>query len=72
MATKTNGWTEGCARKNTSPSTQRTNFGLSDVKTYDNAESRARHKENYWEATDGDAEGCNQEGTLARSGQTPV
>ena len=37
------------------------------VKTYGNAESYAGHNEDSWEATDGDTEGCNQEGTSARN-----
>ena len=32
---------------------------LRAVKTYGNAESCAGPKEDYWEATDGDTEGCN-------------
>ena len=67
MAMKTNGYTEGRARQNTSPSTQWTDCGLRAVKTYDNAESRAGRKEDSWEATDGSTEGCNQEGISARS-----
>ena len=72
MATKTNGYTKGHARQNTSPTTQWTDCGLRAVKTYDNAESCGRRKEDSWEATNGSTEGCNQEGTLARNGQTPV
>ena len=72
MATKTNSYIEGHVRQNISLSTQRTDSGLRVVKTYGNAESRAGYKEDSWEATNGDAEGCNQEGTSARSGHTSV
>ena len=72
MATKTNGYTEGNVKKNISPSTQRTDFDLRVVKTYDNAESRARHKEDFWEATDDNDEGCNQGVTSPFSRQTPI
>ena len=58
--------------KNTSPNTQWTDFGLRVVKTYNNAESRAWHKEYSWEAKDGDAKGCNQEGTLVHNEQILV
>ena len=68
MAMKTNSYTEGHVRKNTSLSTQRTDFDLKAVTTYDNIESSVGHKEDSWEATDNDAEGCNQEGTSARNG----
>ena len=44
MATKTDGYTEGCARKNISLSTQRTDYGLRAVKTYDNTKRRAGHE----------------------------
>ena len=67
---KMNGYTEGRVKQNISPSTQRTYFDLRVVKTYDNAESRAGRKEDSWEATNGDAKGCNQEGTSAHSRQT--
>ena len=60
MATKTNYYTEGRVRQNTSPITQLTDFDLRVVKIYDNAKSCAEHKENCWEATECDAEGCNQ------------
>ena len=72
MATKTNDYTEGRVKQNTSTSTQRSDFDLRAVKTYSSTESRARCKEDSWEATDGNAEGCNQEGTSAHSGQTSV
>ena len=72
MATKTNGYTEGRARENTSPSTQQKNSDIRAVKTYGNVESRAGHKEDSWVATDSNAKGCNQEGTLAHNRQTPV
>ena len=65
MASKTNDYTEGRARKNTSPNTEQTDFGLRAMKTYDNAKSRVGHKENSWEATDSNAKVCNQEGTSA-------
>ena len=67
-----NGYTKGCIRKNTSSSTQRIDFSLRAVKIYGNAESRAERKEHSWEATNGNAKGCNQEGTSARSGQTLI
>ena len=57
MATKTNGYTEGRARKNTSPSTQQTDCGLRAVKIYDNAESRVGRKDDSWEATNGSTKG---------------
>ena len=63
MAKKTNGYTEGRVRQNISLNTQQTNFGLRAVKRYENTESRPGCKEDSWEATDGDAEGCNQKGT---------
>ena len=44
MATKTNCYTEGHARQNTSPSTQKIDCGLRAMKTYDNAESCAGRK----------------------------
>ena len=72
MATKTNDYIDVCARKNTSPSTQWTDCGLGVVKTYDNAESLTVRKENSWEATDYNTEGCNQGGTSAHSEQTLV
>ena len=72
MATKMEGYTEGHAKQKPSPSTQQTDDGLRAVKTYNNAESCARHEEDSWEATDVNTEGCNQEGTLAHSEQTPV
>ena len=59
MAMKMNSYTEGRVRQNISPSTQRIDFGLRAVKTYDNAESSVGCKEDSWEAMDGDAEGCN-------------
>ena len=58
--------------QNKSPSTQRTDFNLRAVKTDDNIEIRARQKEDFWYATDGDAKDCNQEETSVCSGQTPV
>ena len=72
MAMKMNGYIEGRVRQNTSPNTQRTDFGLKAMMTYGNIESRAGHKEDFWEATDGDAEGYNQEDTSTCNGQTPV
>ena len=69
---KTSNYTEGHVKENTSPSTQRTDFSLRAVKTYNNTESHAGRKENSWEAADGNVEGCNQEGTSTRNGQTPV
>ena len=63
MATKMNSYTEDRVKKNTSPSTQWTDCGLRSMKTYDNAESRARHEEDSWEAMNSSTEGCNQEGT---------
>ena len=60
-----------CQAKHKS-NTQQTESSLRVVKTYDNTKSRAGHKEYSWEATDGDAKGCNQEGTSASSRQTPV
>ena len=71
MAKKTNGYTKGRVRQNISPSTQQIDFGLRAMKRYKNTESRPGCKEHSWEATDGDAEGCNQEGTSAYNGQTP-
>ena len=60
MATKTEGYTEGCARQNTSPSTQWIDCGgLRAIKIYDNVESGARREEDSWEATDSITEGCN-------------
>ena len=50
MTTKMNGYTGSCVRKNTSPSTQRTDFGLRAIKTYDNTKSHAGHKEDSWES----------------------
>ena len=67
-----NSYIAGCARQNISPSTQWTDYGLRTVKTYNNTESHAKCKEDSWKATDGSTEGCNQWGTFARSGQTPV
>ena len=67
MAMKMNGYTEGRARQSISPNTQQTDSSLRAVKTYDNTESRAGHKEDSWEATDDSTEGCNQEGTSVRS-----
>ena len=58
--------------QNKSPSTQRIDCGLRVVKTDDNAESRAGGKEDSWDATDGDAEGCNQKETSACNRQTPI
>ena len=72
MAMKTNDYTDGRVKQNISPSTRQTDFGLRAMKTYDNAKSLAGRKEDSWEATDDDTEGCNQEGTLARNGQTLV
>ena len=60
MATKTSDYTEGHARKNSSPSTQQTDFVLRAVKTYGNIESHAGGEEKSWEATNDEAEGCNQ------------
>ena len=72
-ATKTNSYTEGRVRKNKiSPSTQQTDCGLRGRKTDSNVKSCAGHKEDSWDATDDDAEGRNQDGTSACSGQTPV
>ena len=59
MAIKTNGYAEGRVRQNTSVSIQWIDCDLKAMKTYDNAESCAGHKEDSWEAMDGDAEGCN-------------
>ena len=53
------GYTQGCAMHNISPSTLQIDYGLRAVKTYDNTESRAAHKEDSWEATDGSTDGCN-------------
>ena len=72
MAMKTNGYTEGHAKQNISPSTQRTDSGLRAVKTYDNDKCHARLKEDSWEVTDGNAEGCSQKATSVHSGQTLV
>ena len=72
MATKVDGYTKGCARQKTSPSTQRIDCGLSAMKTYDNADSGARCEEDSLEAMDGNTKGYNQEGTSARSRQTSV
>ena len=72
MVIKKNDYTEGHVKKNISPSTQRIDFGLRAIKTYSNTESRARCKEDSWEATDNDIKGYNQEGTSICSGQTPV
>ena len=58
MATKTNGYTEGRVRQNTSPSTQWIDCGMRALKTYDNAESRAGRKKDSWEATDSNTEHC--------------
>ena len=84
-AMKTDSYAEGCAgqalacsgqtliwwpRQNTSPSTQRIDCSLRTMKTYDNAESRAGRKEDSWQATDDNIEGCNQEGTSTHSRQT--
>ena len=44
MATKMNGYTEGRARQNTSPSTQWIDWDLWAVKTYDNPESHTGRK----------------------------
>ena len=68
MAMNTNDYTEGRVRQHMSPNTQRIDFGLRAIKTYDNAECR----EDSWEVTDDDAEGCNQEGTSAHRGQTMI
>ena len=69
MAMKMNGYTEGRVRKNTSPNKQQKNFSLRVVKTFGNAENCAGCKQDSnWEAIDGNAEGCNQEGTSARNG----
>ena len=72
MPTKMNSYTEGRVKQNISPKNQRTEFGLRAVKTYGNAENDVGCKEDFWEATDGDVEGCNQDGTSARNRQTPV
>ena len=72
MATKMNDYTKGHVNQTTSPSTQQTDSDLRAMKTYNNAKSRAGHKEDSWEATDGKAKGCNQEGTSAHSRQTLV
>ena len=40
------------------------------MKIYGNTESRTRCKEDSWEATNNDTEGCDQEGTSAHSGRT--
>ena len=72
MATKINSYTEDCARKNTSPSTQQMDSSLRAVKTYGNVESLTRCKKDSWEVIDSNAEGCNQEGTSAYSEQTLV
>ena len=72
MATKTNGYTKGRARQNTSLSKQRTDYGLRAEKTYSNAKSRAKREEDSWEAMDDSTEGCNQEGTSVHSKQTSV
>ena len=72
MATKTNDYTEGRVRQNTSPNTQQIDFGLRAVKTVGNAENHVGCKEDPWEETDSDTKGCNQEGTSACSRQTPV
>ena len=59
-AMKTNGYIEGHVRQNKiSPSTQQIDSGLRVVKTDDNTESRAGHKEDSWYAMDDNAEGCN-------------
>ena len=72
MATKINGYTESRARQSTSSSTKRTDCDLRAMKTYDNAKSHVGHKEDSQEGTDNSTEGCNEEGTSARSGQTLV
>ena len=72
MVMKTDAYTEGHARKNISPNTYQTDYGLEAVKTYGNAESRVQHKKYSWEAMDDNTEGCNQRGTSARNGQTLV
>ena len=59
MAMKMKGHTEGHVKQNTSPNIQQTDFGLRAMKTYGNIESRVRRKEDPWEATNNDAEGCN-------------
>ena len=71
MAKKMNSYTEGRARKNINPSAQQTDCGLRAVKTYENAESCARRKEDSWEEMDGSTEGCNQ-GTSTSSRETQV
>ena len=59
IATKMNGYIEGRVRQSKSPNTQGTDFSLRAMKIYGNAESHAKSKEDFWEATDSDAEGCN-------------
>ena len=70
MDMKMNSYIEGCLRQNTSLSTQQTDSDLRAVKTCCNTENRVGHKKDFWEVTDGSVEGCNQEGTSARSRQT--
>ena len=72
MAMKTNGYTEGRAKQNTSLSSQQTDSNLRAVKTYSKIESRVGRREDSWEAMNGDAKGFNQKGTSAPSGQTLV
>ena len=50
---------EGSCQAKYNSRTQRIDFGLRAMNTYGNTESCARHKENSWEATDGNTEGCN-------------
>ena len=67
-----NGYTEGRVRQNKSPKTQQTDCSLRAMKTDDNTEIRTGHKEDSWDTTNDDTEGCNQEETSARSEQTLV
>ena len=69
MSMKMNGYTEGYVKQNMSPSTQRIDSSLRAMKTYNNVKSHAGRKEDSLEVTEGDAKGCNQEGTSARSGR---
>ena len=59
MVTKIDGYTEGRARQNTSPSTQQTDCSLWNVKTYGNVERHAKREEDSWETMDGSTEGYN-------------
>ena len=67
-----NDYTEGHVRQNKSPNTQRTDCGLRTVKTDDNAESCAGCKEDFWDAMDGNVEGCNPDETSSCNGMTHV